>query len=223
MTISYKRIAVYLLGMIILACGLTLNTKVTLGVSPLLALPFAVSQIFELNFANLVFYWYCIFILAELIIHYFIVRTKDRAVYVMDVLQIVISLIFTRIMNFIGQFIPVFETQCSGFLSTLPFRLLMLVLAIILTGTGAALTLNMKLVSNPGDGIVAAISEAIHKPVGTAKNIVDITCVIMTTIVSLLLAHKILGVGIGTLVAMLGVGRVIAFINRNFDLFKYRK
>jgi hypothetical protein len=29
-------------------------------------------------------------------------------------------------------------------------------------------------------------------------------------------AHHILGVGIGTLIAMIGIGRVIAFVNRLF-------
>ena len=51
---------------------------------------------------------------------------------------------------------------------------------------------------------------------GLSKNIVDITCVTLTCIMSMTVAHRILGVGPGTLIAMLGIGRVIAFVNKLF-------
>ena len=49
-----------------------------------------------------------------------------------------------------------------------------------------------------------------------SKNIVDITCVTLTCILSMTVSHRILGVGIGTLIAMIGIGRVIAFVNNLF-------
>ena len=221
MRISTKRIIIYLIGMFILAAGLTLNTKTTLGVSPILSVPYSVSQIFSLNFADLVFVWYCFFVVLQLFIHFFFLHEKDKAVYLSDVLQIVISLIFTRIMNVISLWIPVFESECSGFFGSLCFRFLMLALAILLTGIGAASILNMKLIPNPGDGIVAAIASVLKRPVGTCKNIVDITCVLITLILCLVFSDQIYGIGIGTLCAMLGVGRVINFINREIDFSKY--
>ena len=219
--ISYSRILIYLIGMIILACGLTMNTKVTLGVSPILSIPYALSEVFSLNFANLVFIYYCIFILVQLLLHYFVLHEKDKSIYISDILQILLSMVFTRIMNVVSLILPVFEKECTGFFASLYFRFIMLAVAILLTGIGAALTLNMNLIPNPGDGIVAALAKAMKKPVGTSKNIVDISCVALTCIFSYLSAGKIIGVGIGTLCAMLGVGRVINLINRSFDLSKY--
>ena len=209
-----KRILIYLLGMIILALGLTLNSKLTLGVSPILSLPFALSQILSVKYADLVFVWYCLFIAAQLILHFFVLHEKEKGVYVSDVLQIVISLLFTRLMDVFSSLIPVFASECKGPFNSLAFRLLMLAVAIILTGIGASFTLNMDLIPNPGDGIVAVSAKVLKKPVGTAKNIIDISCVILTIIISLLCKGEILGVGIGTLCAMLGVGRVINFINK---------
>ena len=49
---------------------------------------------------------------------------------------------------------------------------------------------------------------------GLSKNIVDITCVTITSVLSMTVSHRILGVGIGTLIAMIGIGRVIAFVNK---------
>ena len=85
-----------------------------------------------------------------------------------------------------------------------------LALAIVLTGVGAAMSLFMRIVPNPGDGLVQGISDFFGLKTGLSKNIVDISCVIMTLILSLLILHRVVGVGIGTLVAMLGIGRVVA-------------
>jgi uncharacterized membrane protein YczE len=43
---------------------------------------------------------------------------------------------------------------------------------------------------------------------------VDITCVIITCATGLIFSGKIIGIGIGTLMAMIGVGRVIAVFNK---------
>lgn len=80
--------------------------------------------------------------------------------------------------------------------------------------TGAALSLDMRLIANPGDGLVQAVSDRTGIDLGLSKNIVDITCVTLTCILSMTVSHRILGVGIGTLIAMLGIGRVIALVNK---------
>ena len=82
--------------------------------------------------------------------------------------------------------------------------------------TGAALSLDMRLIANPGDGLVQAVSDRAGIDLGLSKNIVDITCVTFTCILSMTVSHRILGVGIGTLIAMIGIGRVIAFVNKLF-------
>jgi uncharacterized membrane protein YczE len=72
----------------------------------------------------------------------------------------------------------------------------------------------MRIVPNPGDGIVQTIADAVGKDNGFVKNCVDITCVIVTCATGLILSGKIIGIGIGTLLAMVGVGRVIAVFNK---------
>jgi uncharacterized membrane protein YczE len=100
------------------------------------------------------------------------------------------------------------------FAGSLAGRIIFLIVAIICTGVGAALSLNMRIVPNPGDGIVQTIADAVRKDNGFVKNCVDITCVIITCVTGLIFSRKIIGIGIGTLMAMLGVGRVIAVFNK---------
>lgn len=46
--------------------------------------------------------------------------------------------------------------------------------ALVCTGIGAAMSLNMRIVPNPGDGIVQAIADCIHQSVGNTKNGFDL-------------------------------------------------
>ena len=78
------------------------------------------------------------------------------------------------------------------------------------------MSLNMRIIPNPGDGIVQAIADCIHKPVGFTKNCFDLFNICITISVGLIFARKLIGVGIGTVIAVLGVGRVIALFNSLF-------
>lgn len=89
----------------------------------------------------------------------------------------------------------------------------MLLAALVFTGIGAAMSLNMRIVPNPGDGIVQAISDCIHKSVGFTKNCFDLFNVSLTVCIGLISTGHLIGIGIGTVLSMIGVGRVIAVFN----------
>ena len=59
----------YLLGLLILALGIMLNTKANLGVSPIISVPYSISHIIGFNFANMTMIVYFIFVLIEMIMH----------------------------------------------------------------------------------------------------------------------------------------------------------
>ena len=109
-------------------------------------------------------------------------------------------------MNLFSAWIPV---PSHGFGS----KLVVLAMGIICTGIGAAMSLNMRLIPNPGDGIVQTIADCIHKPVGFTKNCFDLMNICITISVGMIFAHRLVGVGIGTVIAVVGVGRVIAVFN----------
>lgn len=187
-----------MIGILVLASGLTLNTKAGLGVSPIISTAYIVSDLSGFSFGDTTFVLYVIFVIAELIL------TKDWKV----LFQIPFSIVFTRFLN-------LFSTLFAIQPSTLPSQLAVLALAIILTGIGAALTVNMKIVPNPGDGIVSAIAEVIHKDMGFTKNLFDCFCVVITLIIGIFTSRLFYGIGLGTLIAVLGTGRVIALWNRH--------
>lgn len=192
---------IYGLGMAVLALGITLNTKTGLGVSPIISVAYSVSQIFSLNFGDMTFVLYALFVIVQLFL-------RNRSEWAATLLQVVVSLIFSRLLNLCDAMIPY-----SGADHNLLANLALLAVAIFLTGLGVAMTVNMRLVPNPGDGIVQAIAEKIGRDQGFTKNIFDVGCVCMTVAVGLLCVRHVVGIGIGTIAAMIGVGRAIALVN----------
>ena len=55
--------------MVVLTLGLTLNTLANLGVPPIISVLYSISQIIGLNFINITFVVYAIFVVVQLAIH----------------------------------------------------------------------------------------------------------------------------------------------------------
>lgn len=115
----------------------------------------------------------------------------------------------TRFFNLFGALLPD--------VTALPARILCLLLGIAFTGIGAAMNVDTRLIPNPGDGIVQAIADRLRKKMGNVKNVFDIGCVALTIAIGVLTAGHPVGVGIGTIAAMIGVRRFIWIYNRLFQ------
>ena len=72
----------------------------------------------------------------------------------------------------------------------------------------------MNLIMNPGDGIVLSMSNRMKREMGFAKNVYDILCVVFTCVSGMLIRGRIVGIGLGTVISMVCVGRFIALINK---------
>lgn len=221
---SVYRGCFYVAGLLILALGIILNTKSGLGVSPIISVSYSISTILGMNFGNMTFVLYTVFVIIEMLLHTYRnhrqYSTEGKALEAavkkslpltlgIDLLQLPLSLVFTRFMNLFSAWIP---APSHGFWS----QILVLCGGIICTGIGAAMSLNMRIIPNPGDGIVQAIADCIHRSVGFTKNCFDLLNICITISVGLIFAHKLIGIGLGTVVAVLGVGRVIALFNHLF-------
>lgn len=224
------RIGLYVLALLILAMGLTLNTKAGLGVSPIISVSYCVSIITGYNFGNTTLALYTLFVFMELILHAYrekqyakrahealthAVRVNKRLIFMMDLLQIPFSVVFTRFLNIFSDLLP---SLPDGDMSPrmLVIRFALLFLALLFTGVGAAMTLDMRIIPNPGDGIVQAIADCIHRSVGFTKNCVDVVNLMITITISMVFSGQLHGVGIGTIFAVVLVGRTVALFNHLF-------
>lgn len=87
----------------------------------------------------------------------------------------------------------------------------------MLTGIGMTISVKMNFVPNAADGLAQAVGERLGRGLGFGKNILDIGCVLITLAIGLAFAGKVTGIGLGTLAAVLGVGRSAALFNQFFE------
>lgn len=189
----------YCIGLVILALGIILNTKTGLGVSTIISIPYCISNIWKINLGNATMCIYILCVALQMVLR----RKRFRS---FDLLQIPMSIIFSQVINFFNDMITINSND-------LVINLFLLMVAIMLTGIGVVLTVGMKFVPNAADGLVQAMGETMGTNLGFAKNILDISSTLITVIIGLLSVGKVIGIGLGTVIAVIGVGRTIALIN----------
>lgn len=203
-----NRLLSYGLGIVILVLGITLNTKTGLGVSALVSIAYTVANAWNLNFALMTFLLYTCFALIEVGLKWGFLPQLRKVLW-KDLLQIPFSLAFSLLLNVFGGIIPVAEHVGA--------QIVMLVLAIVCTGIGAAMIVDMHLIPNPADGLAQTLGMVTKKGMGLGKNLLDCSCVGISAVIGLVARGRLIGIGIGTIAAMIGVGRVVALFNRCFE------
>lgn len=203
-----NRLLSYGLGIVILALGITLNTKTGLGVSALVSIAYTVANAWNLNFALMTFLLYTCFALIEVGLKWGFLPQLRKVLW-KDLLQIPFSLAFSLLLNVFGGIIPVAEHVGA--------QIVMLVLAIVCTGIGAAMIVDMHLIPNPADGLAQTLGMVTKKGMGLGKNLLDCSCVGISAVIGFVARGRLIGIGIGTIAAMIGVGRVVALFNRCFE------
>lgn len=208
---KYKlsRVLIYLMGLFVLALGISLSSKTGLGVAPVVSVAYVFSSIYKIDLGITTFSLYLIFVLIQMSFH---VLRYDKKNIGIDLLQFLISILFGLFITCCSNFIPNLDPQSTNLYISIFF----LMIAIFCTGTGAILSIRMKIIPNPADGIVMLLSEITHKNIGLIKNLFDLFQLSLACLVSYFLIGQIIGVGIGTILAVIGVGRSMALINMVF-------
>lgn len=184
-----------------LGFGVVLNTKAGLGVGSITTLSYAVSEITPLSLGMATTFMYFGFVAAQTVIY--------KEIKLKILLQIPFSYIMGLIIDFYNKWM---DFTPDG----LPLQLLLLAAAIVATAIGAYLMVAMDFIPNPADGMARATGYALHKEFGEGKLVFDCAMILTTTVVSLVFAHRIIGIGLGTVLSALFIGRLIRMFGRIF-------
>lgn len=199
-----QRIVIYVIGVLVLALGVVLNTKCALGVSTTNSVPFVVSKITPLTLGMSCTIVYLADVAFQCIVY--------RKIRLKVLLQFPFSFVFGWIVDFYNRFIIITSPD-------LGMKILLLVLGIVFTAVGISMVVNMDFVPNPPDGGVQALAALTKLPFGRAKWLYDGVLLAITLVISLSVAHTIIGIGIGTVVAFFTIGNIVHFINVHFGSF----
>ena len=202
-----NRILVYVVGLFIMAFGVSLSLKSNLGVSPVNSLPNEISLVMNsfginLSLGNAVIIIFSCYVLVQILI-------KRRRFPLIDLTQVIFSIVFGYFTNFTGMI-----TNASSYLTSLPMRLLFMAISMVFIAFGVSIYMNAKLVNMPMEGMTLAISEALGKPFARVKIVVDCSTVILALVLSLVFLHGIEGVGVGTVLAAVCVGLLVKPIQK---------
>lgn len=207
---TVRRMGIYLLGVLILAVGNTLSTRAQLGVSPIISPAYAISEIWHIDFGAATMGVYMVFMAVQFIL-------QGRRTRKLDLLEIPFSLVFSFLLNFFTAGFDRLAVPLGLDTPTLWQKILLLAGSVVCTGVGAAMIVAMDLVASPPDGMARAAGMAMGKGLGLGKNTVDVACVIVSVSLCMLSAGHVVGIGVGTLVAMVAmvaIGRCVAVFNR---------
>lgn len=202
-----KDYIIFLVGLFISGLGVAITKKGELGVSPVSSVANILSiYIPRLSLGNWLIVWNCVLILGQVLI-----LRKEFKVF--QFLQIPLSFLF-------GYFTD-FGTWMISFISSdaYLFRLMCAIVGTIVLGFGISITVSENIIMNSGEAFVKAVSDKFKKEFGTVKIFFDISCVLLSIILSLLFFHgKILGAREGTLIAAVFTGICVKFFLKRIKI-----
>lgn len=205
MTNKSLRYFCFFIGVLINSFGVALITKAALGTSPISSVPYVLSLRFAPTLGEFTFVMNLLFIAAQIVL-------LRRSFPPVQLLQVVVNLVFSWFidvsMNLLGGFDP----------QTLPVKLIALVLGCAVLGFGISVEVAPKALLVPGEGVVGALSTVTRVRFGTVKVAFDVTLVAISLTMSLVFFHRLNGLGLGTVISALIVGRFVNLFNARLPL-----
>lgn len=194
-----RRYLQYIAGITVMALGVVLIKKAEIGISPLSAIPAALSNItpYSLGGTTIAFHVACV---AATIV---IMRKVTLKTILILPLALVMGVLINGFMRLFCIESPALWLRgplCAG--------------GIVLTAVGIVAITGTDLMLPAPDALLRQISLQIGKPLSTVKIIGDIAWVVITLAIELAAMGKVVSVGIGTLASMLLTGWFVGLFSR---------
>jgi len=198
----FYRIGTYLVGVVIIAFGGALTISSDLGASPFNFLSFTVSRVTGVQLSITAFVMFTSYVVVQVLL-----LKKDFKP--IQCLQVLFAVIF-------GHFLGFFTTLIQLETDSLMIRFPMVFLGFSCIALGVFLTVTPRLVPLAPDGLTDAVATRIGSDFGKAKNIMDLTVVSIAIVLLLVSQTSFAGLGVGTILSMILVGRFIFVLNHFF-------
>lgn len=205
----------FIVGVLVNSFGIALITKAALGTSPISSVAYVLSLALPLTIGRFTFIMNMVFIALQPVL----LRREYRPI---QVLQIAVNVVFSAFLD-----------VSMGMLSwldptTLPAQLAALLVGCAILGVGVAVEVAPDVLMVPGEGLVRAIYIVVSRRFGSArfgtiKNLFDISLMLIAVVLSLAFFGYLNGIGVGTVIAALLVGRIVNLTNDHVPLIPYIK
>ena len=197
------RVIIMIIGLFISGVAVAITKRGNLGVSPVSSVSNILSLRFTmLSFGSWLFLWNCTLILGQ-----FLILRKDFKLF--QLLQIPLSFLF-------GWFTDIGMMLAAHLPNAIyAHGILWVLTGTVILGFGISLTVIADVIMNSGEAFVKAISDKTGKPFGNVKVVFDISSVLLSVILSLILfSFRIEGTREGTIIAALLTGQAVKFFQK---------
>lgn len=196
-----KRFFYWILALALLAFGISLIAKTTLGSTAITSLILVISQGFDIDFALLNFIQNIVFVGIQMII---LRKSFPKRQY----LQIFVSFSLGFFIDIWGKLLPDF-TALNYLQAWLVFLIGCFTIAL-----ATIYQLKADIVYNPAEGLVQTLSLSLKQDFAKVKTLMDSSLVILAIILSLSVSGKLIGVREGTILSPLIIGQMISFLQK---------
>ena len=201
----FPRYLWFLAGVLINSFGVALITRAALGTSPISSLPYVLSFRFPVTLGQFTFAMNLFFILGQVLL-------LRRDFQPIQLLQVAVNAVFSAFIDVSMGLLSWLE------ISSLPMAVLVLVLGCAVLAFGISVEVAPRVLMVPGEGIVQAIAAVTGWRFGNVKVGFDAALVATALVLSLLFFHRLQGLGAGTILSALAVGRFVNLYNRRLPL-----
>lgn len=192
-----KKIFIYAIGQFILALGIAMSVKSNLGVSPVSSVPVVLSKIAGVSLGTMTVIVY----IFNLVLQVAVLRRDYKPVNLLQIAVTFLFGVFTDVTIWLTSFLPATDDYI--------IRFVYLAFGIVFVALGVFFYLTTSLMALPTDGTVQAIAFKGRFKLHKVKIGYDCASTALSLLLSLIFLRRIEGIGIGTVAAALGVGRLL--------------
>ena len=202
------RYFIFFLGLMINSFGIAFITKSSLGTSQISSIPYIFSLYFSnISFGTFTFLLNTIFIIIQILL-------LKKNFHPIQLLQFLANIVFSILIDVSMLILNSFTPQ------SFIMRFISLILGCCILAFGISLEVSPNVIVVPGEGIVRVIAKVTAKKFGSIKIYFDTILIIIAGIFSFLFFHQLKGIGIGTIISALIVGKIVNIINAHFPLIQ---
>ena len=196
----FRRLLLYLLGNFVLAFGVAVAVKSDLGITPVNSIAFVASRVFSVDHGLMTACVYGGYVLIQLAI-------LRKEFHPSGFLQITVAMLFGLFVSLCNRVLSFPTPEAYG------ARILLMAASVVIIALGILLYLRANLLPQPAEGLVLAIQKKTRWKLHNVKLFFDFIVVAVAAALCLVTVRTVIGIREGTLIAMLGVGKVMGFLS----------
>ena len=191
-----------IVSLLVMSVGVVLSVKAVQGASPIASLPNVVSQATGLSLGMTLFIVYSMCIILEWAL------IRDRKCILMTLSQLPFTLIFSMFVDLVEMLVDPWVV--TGLLE----QWALVVLSTAIIGFGIVLEVDANVSMLADDGLVLAIHQVTRIRLDKVMWVFDIVFVASAFIISYLVFHDFVGVGLGTIFAAITLGLFVRLFTK---------